>query len=98
MQSLVTELGMSVNGEPWAYILEQYPGQAVTVAPGWMHSVFNVQCSVKYALEFVEVGNLPAYMQAYRSVSYVHGLNNAEPYMFLMSFALDYISKISLAG
>ena len=98
MKALVDYLGYMPTGEPCAYILDQFPGQAITVAAGWMHSVLNVQFCVKYAVEFLEAINLPAYAAAFYYATYFHGGQNADPYVFLMTFVVDYILKINAKG
>ena len=84
--------------EAWAYILDQHPGYGIIVAPGWLHCVFNVQYCVKYAVEFVKAMNVPAYVQAYREATYLHGDVNGEPYMMVLSHGVDFIKKVSLSS
>ena len=78
MKVLQNFLGYLDTSEAWAYILDQHPGYGIIVAPGWLHCVFNVQYCVKYAVEFVKAMNVPAYVQACREATYLHGDVNGE--------------------
>jgi hypothetical protein len=49
-----------------AFCLKQYAGTIVYVPPGWLHCVINVQPCIKFAWDYLDLQNLPKYVQSHQ--------------------------------
>ena len=80
--------------ERLCFILEQYPGDAICVPPGWMHAVVNTHACIKLAWDYIDVMEFPAYISAWRDLaSRFTPDENANDYMVPIKLVPEVTSK-----
>lgn len=79
--------------------VKQYAGQIVYVAPGWLHTVLNLQPCIKMAWDYQEVQNLPLYIRSWKQHN---RFKVGEDYSGLMNLLLQgvdgLVRKLGLGG
>jgi hypothetical protein len=80
--------------KPAARLLYQHAGERVTVPPGWVHMVHNMQNCVKLAFDLLHPANFPAYIESWQQVAIPYmGNNSTRDYMGVNCVLADSLQR-----
>ena len=75
MEETQVAMGYDSSGRPYMPIIYQWSGDVITIPPGWLHCVFNLQPCLKIAFDYFEPHQLPSLIDSWTQI--------ASPYLSL---------------
>lgn len=95
MLQLRDHLGMDECGRYYVVILEQRPGDMISVPAGWIHCVINMAPNFKLAWDYMKPAELPVYTRVWREIL-TRITTNGEDYGGTMVALPDMLRRIQI--